>query len=159
MLRAAPSYRGLTPASRASSRSMQGNRATGTEPERLLAMQLRKLGLRGRKNASDLPGKPDMTFGRARVAVFCDGDFWHGRNWSKLRKRLSQRTNSTYWLAKIAYNMQRDFEQRRALQALGWRVLRFWESDILTNPHVVAGRVYAAVHARTSCHRLHERGG
>ena len=148
MSREAPSYKGLKPASQASSRAMQGNRSAGTKPEILLEQHVRKLGLRARRNVPDLPGRPDLVFSRARVAVFCDGDFWHGRYWSALKRDLSRRANSTYWLAKISYNIDRDAQRRRALRSLGWRVLRFWESDILKSPQRVASRIFFIVRER-----------
>lgn len=144
----APSFKGLKPASKASSRAMQGNRAARTKPERLVERQLRKLGLHGKRNARDLPGRPDLVFHRARVAVFCDGDFWHGRKWSELRRNLSHLVNARYWLEKISYNIERDAQQGRALKKLGWRVLRFWESDIIKSPHAVAGRICSVVRQR-----------
>lgn len=153
MSRVAPSYKGLKPASKASSRAMQGNRSAGTKPELLVERQLRKLGLRCRRNVSELRGRPDLVFSRARVAVFCDGDFWHGRNWRVLKRHLSHRANASYWVAKIAYNIQRDAQQRRALMKGGWRVLRFWESDIMKNPQSVAGRIHSVVRERMG--RLH----
>ena len=148
MSREAPSYKGLKPASKASSRAMQQNRSAGTKAEILVERQLKKLGLRGKLNVPELPGRPDLVFHRARVAVFCDGDFWHGRNWSTLRQQLSHRVNSSYWLAKISYNIERDAQQRRALRKLGWKVLQFWETDILESPQRVAGRIHSVVHER-----------
>src|SRR5260370_20444856 len=144
----APSFKALKPASQASSRAMQGNRATRTKPERLVERQLRKLGLHGKRNAPDLPGRPDLVFHRARVVVFCDGDFWHGRKWSELRRNRSHRVNARYWLEKISYNIKRDAQQGRALKKLGWRVLRFWESDIIKSPHAVAGGICSVVRER-----------
>jgi len=148
MSRVAPSYKGLKAASKASSRAMRGNRAAGTKPELLVERHLRKLGLRGKRNAPDLPGRPDIVFRRARVAVFCDGDFWHGRKWSALRKELSHRANARYWLTKISYNIERDAQQGRALKMLGWKVLRYWETDILKSPQVVAKRICSVVRQR-----------
>src|SRR5437870_1500194 len=107
----APTYMGLRPASEASSRAMRANRSAGTKPEVLLRRLFRSFGLRYRANFAGLPGKPDLVFAEARLAVFCDGDFWHGRNWSALRKRLSRRSNARYWVAKIAYNIRRDAKQ------------------------------------------------
>src|SRR5437016_14297017 len=83
--RVAPTYKGFKAASRASSRAMRANRSAGTKPEVLLERLVRRLGLRGRRNVAELPGKPDLVFARARVVVFCDGDFWHGRHWSVLK--------------------------------------------------------------------------
>lgn len=76
-----------------------------------LCKELRRLGLYYHKNTPGLPGQPDIVFRSAKVAVFCDGDFWHGRNWRTLRGSLSKGTNSAYWIAKIRSNMQRDLRQ------------------------------------------------
>ncbi len=127
---------------------MRANRSAGTKPEVLLERLVRRLGLRGRRNVAELPGKPDLVFARARVVVFCDGDFWHGRNWSVLKERLARRANASYWLAKIAYNTRRDVKQRQDLRKRGWRVLRFWESDIVKSPQSVARRIHSVVRSR-----------
>lgn len=81
----------------------------------------------------NLPGKPDLVFRRARVVIFCDGDFWHGRNWKRLRSSLAAGTNSEYWTSKIATNVKRDSRITSLLEKSGWRVVRMWETDILTN--------------------------
>src|SRR5437879_6384164 len=73
-----PSFKGLKPASEASSRAKRGNRRRDTLQEMLLRRELWKMGLRYRKNVETMPGKPDLVFPGARVVVFCDGDFWHG---------------------------------------------------------------------------------
>jgi DNA mismatch endonuclease (patch repair protein) len=67
---------------------------------------------------------------RARVAVFCDGDFWHGRNWPQRRAKLARGWNASYWIAKIERNRARDRQTAKALRALGWHVVRVWESDV-----------------------------
>ena len=67
------------------------------------------------------------------MAIFCDGDFWHGRNWPERRRRLAAGSNPGYWLAKIERNRERDREATAALEDRGWRVLRFWESEIRTS--------------------------
>ena len=71
----------------------------------LLRSELWRLGLRYRKHAGNLPGKPDIVFARAKVVVFCDGDFWHGRDWPRLKARLKKRHKAAYWVAKIARNI------------------------------------------------------
>jgi DNA mismatch endonuclease Vsr len=107
-----PSYAGFRPASEAASRAKRANRHADTGHELLLRRELWRLGLRYRKNVKGLPGKPDLVFGSARIAVFCDGDFWHGRDWERLKEELARRHNSTYWLAKISRNRERDVEKR-----------------------------------------------
>src|SRR5690606_11852521 len=99
-----------------------------TKPERILRSLLWKRGLRFRKNYSALPGRPDIVFTRARVVVFCDGDFWHGKNWAERRPRLAVGANASYWTRKIEANMIRDQQRTQALASEGWEVLRFWES-------------------------------
>jgi DNA mismatch endonuclease, patch repair protein len=123
---------------------MRGNRRTGTRPELLLQSELDRRGLRYAANVERLPGKPDLVIETAKVAVFCDGDFWHGRNWGRLRLQLAQRANSSYWTAKIAANRARDRRNRAALTKLGWRVVQCWEGDIRENVGRVADRVQEA---------------
>src|SRR5437899_1838735 len=92
-LRISPTFRGLAPASAAASKAKQNNRSSDTLPELALRREFSRIGLRFRKNVASLPGKPDIVFLRARVLVFCDGDFWHGRNWRALRKKLLRGAN------------------------------------------------------------------
>jgi DNA mismatch endonuclease (patch repair protein) len=131
MARISPSFTMLSPASeRASAAARGSSKKTNNKPELLLRRALWKSGLRYRTNFEGLPGKPDIAFKRHRVAVFCDGDFWHGRDWTERKARLSHGNNAVYWLRKIERNMERDIEVERSLSALGWTTLRFWESDI-----------------------------
>ena len=107
---------------------MRGNRSKHTKPEILLRKALWARGLRYRLHAKDLPGKPDIVFRRAWVVVFCDGDFWHGRDWEQRRAKLADGANPDYWINKIASNRERAVHQSQELEAAGWLVLRFWES-------------------------------
>jgi DNA mismatch endonuclease (patch repair protein) len=66
--------------------------------------------------------------------VFCDGDFWHGRHWRKLKSNLGKGTNASYWIAKVATNIQRDKRITKTLEKLGWQVVRLWETDIKKDP-------------------------
>jgi DNA mismatch endonuclease, patch repair protein len=145
--RLTPSFSGLQPASGVSSRIKQSNRNADTSQERLLRSALWRRGLRFRKNVRSLPGKPDIVFVKARVVVFCDGDFWHGRHWRKLSRKLRAGTNASYWLLKIRANMQRDRRRNVELARSGWRVLRLWETDILRDPNACALFVEEAVSA------------
>jgi len=99
------------------------------------------MGLRYRKNVPELPGKPDLVFAGPRVAVFCDGDFWHGRKWSTLEAKLSQGVNAGYWTAKIASNIERDARNTALLNENGWYVIRLWETDIKRDPYRAASQV------------------
>jgi len=126
----APSFRGLRPASSSSANTKQKNFRTDTRPELLLRRYLWAQGARYRVNVGTLPGKPDLVFSRQQLAVFCDGDFWHGREWKVRRKALASGHNASYWLRKITYNIDRDRTQEKVLRAKGWTVIRIWESDI-----------------------------
>jgi len=144
-----PRYSEFTPASAEASSLKKRVRRTNTTPERVLRRKLWSRGLRYRLHSRDLPGKPDIVFRGRRIAVFCDGDFWHGKNWQVRREKLESGANPAYWIAKIEANMTRDREQAAALENEGWVVLRFWESDILKNTDAVADRIAAALE-RTS---------
>lgn len=130
------------------SRIMATVRGHDTRPEVLLRSLLHRRGLRFRKQYR-LPGKPDIVFPRARVAVFVDGDFWHGNTW-RIRGFASfedqfQHRNSDWWRAKIERNMQRDREVTQLLRREGWRVVRVWESALLRDPSRIAERVERSV--------------
>ena len=115
---------------------MASIKSKNTEPELLLRKALWEQGFRYRINYKKLPGKPDIVFPKRKIAVFCDGDFWHGHNWavrnySSLKEELS--TYSDFWKKKITNNVERDKRVNKKLKQDGWIVLRFWESDIRKN--------------------------
>lgn len=127
-----PSFKGLRPASEKASRAAQGASAkANTRCEVLLRRELWRRGLRYRLSPRGLPGRPDIVFLKERVAIFCDGDFWHGRDLPARLAKLSRGHNARYWVAKVQRNVDRDRRQTQALEAAGWTVLRFWETDIL----------------------------
>jgi DNA mismatch endonuclease (patch repair protein) len=144
-----PSFSGLKPASLAASQAKRANRATDTEAEVLLRKTLHRMGLRFRKHVKNLPGRPDIVFVSARVVVFCDGDFWHGRNWRSLQQKLAKGTNSTYWMEKLRANMLRDRRTNRRLKQLAWRVVRVWETKVLADPAAVAEHILPIVRSRS----------
>ncbi|MCG8457030.1 MAG: very short patch repair endonuclease [Holophagales bacterium] len=126
-----PDYRGLSPASAAASRAARGaSKKRGTRCELRLRRALWSRGCRYRLATGHLPGKPDLVFPGPRLAVFCDGDFWHGRDWESRREKLLEGHNAGYWIAKIERNRRRDAEVDRHLGDLGWTVVRVWESQI-----------------------------
>ena len=129
--RTTPDYTRLEPASKAASRAARGSsKKRDTNCELLLRRALWKLGLRYRVYVGDLPGRPDIVFPRARVAVFCDGDFWHGRDLASRQAKLASGHNAAYWTAKITANVERDRRNDELLCSSGWKVLRLWESDL-----------------------------
>jgi DNA mismatch endonuclease (patch repair protein) len=138
-----PSYKGFAAASRASSKAKQANSKTDTKPELILRRHLWGCGYRFRKHAASLPGKPDIVFSQARVAVFCDGDFWHGRHWQTLEAQLARRANPEYWIPKIQTNMDRDRVHSAALAQMGWTVFRVWEGEIKRDVAAAAAPIAA----------------
>lgn len=147
----APSYKGLASSSDRATKAARGaSRKNDTKCELLLRRALWHRGLRYRNNVASLPGKPDVVFRGARVAVFVDGDFWHGRNWETRRAKLEGGANASYWVAKVQRNMERDLANTAKLEALGWRVMRFWEGDVLGGVDGVAEAIRDAVNAAAS---------
>jgi DNA mismatch endonuclease, patch repair protein len=141
-----PSYKGRRPASPKASAAARGSsKKTDTSCELLLRRAVWALGFRYRKDVQTLPGRPDIVFFKAKVAVFCDGDFWHGRDWESRRQKLARGTNPDYWIAKIQRNMERDRQNTLKLEEMGWMVLRFWESEIRTSPSKAAERLAAVL--------------
>jgi DNA mismatch endonuclease (patch repair protein) len=110
-----------------------------------LCRSVRRLGLRFRTNVSALPGCPDLVFERARLAVFVDGDFWHGRRLSSRLQKLSRGHNSEYWIRKIKSNVARDRQVQRELRSLGWTVIRVWETEVKRDLDFVTGRIVKAL--------------
>jgi DNA mismatch endonuclease, patch repair protein len=146
-----PSFKGLRPASpRATVAARGSSKKTDTHCEVMLRRALWAKGCRYRKNLPDLPGRPDVVFPGPKVAVFCDGDFWHGRDWESRRQKLGRVNNSAYWLAKIQRNMERDRLNTSRLQEMGWIVLRLWESQIRSDPAGTAQTVVEALLSRRS---------
>lgn len=123
---------------------MRRNPRRDTAPEVALRSALHRRGRRFRKDLPlRVPGRvvrPDITFPRARLAVFVDGCFWH----SCPVHGSQPRANTDYWRPKLARNVARDRAVDAALTAAGWRVLRAWEHE---PPAVIADRVEAALRA------------
>ena len=121
------------------SRVMSANRDRDTGPEIALRRALWFRGVRGyRLHAWGLPGRPDITFTRAKVAVFVHGCFWHRCPHCKLPL---PRTHTDWWRAKFETNQRRDKEKARMLRRAGWRVLTLWECQINSSPVASANRV------------------
>ena len=104
-------------------------RDTGIEVK--LRKELWSRGLRYRKNCREVPGKPDIVFKGAKVAIFCDSEFWHGKDWETRKDQIH--SNRDYWIPKIERNIKHDAEINKKLTEMGWTVLRFWGKDIEQN--------------------------
>ena len=144
--RSTPSYKGLRPSSRQASTAARGSsKKRDTQCELVLRRALWRLGLRYRIAVPDLPGRPDIVFRAAKIAIFCDGDFWHGRNLEARVAKLSAGHNAPYWVAKIQRNVARDRAHDETLHRQGWTVLHLWETDILADPEAAAREVFQRV--------------
>lgn len=111
--------------------NMSKIRSTNSSIEELLRKELWHRGLRYRKNVKTIIGKPDIVFPNAKVAVFCDGEFWHGFNWEERKAQI--KSNQDYWIPKIEKNRERDKRVNDELSKDGWIVIRFWEKQIKDN--------------------------
>ena len=152
-IRKAPRYDSFKPASDSASFAKRRNKAKDTAAEMLLRKALWSQGVRYRLHVGQLPGKPDIVFPGKRIAVFIDGDFWHGRNWEELKKKLSRRANAEYWIAKIEYNRSRDQAQTQALEEQGWAVLRLWETDVTQKVQEAVEAVMTALNDASLIHQ------
>lgn len=130
---------------------MASVRARDTRPELAVRRALWAAGLRYRVDYREAPGRPDIAFPGRRLAVFIDGDFWHGNAW---RIRGLDRpeemfpSRAKWWLAKIRRNVERDREVDRLLAQAGWRVLRFWESEVQRSSSRVARSIGLALRGK-----------
>ena len=113
-------------------RNMAANKSCGTSPELFLGKLLWNAGVRYRKNDKTVFGKPDFTLKGLKIAIFCDGEFWHGKDWAK--RKSDHKTNCAFWYAKIERNIERDKEVTEHLKREGWSVFRFWETEIKKEP-------------------------
>ncbi len=111
-------------------RNMRNIKSKDTEIELLLRRELWHRGYRYRKNDKTLPGSPDIVLSKHKIVIFCDGEFFHGKDWEILRPKLMKSNNSEYWISKISRNIEHDNEVNKALLFLGWTVIRFWGKDI-----------------------------
>ena len=109
-------------------RRMSKVKLKGGKAETLLAKVLWHHGYRYRKNDKKLPGSPDIAILKHRIAVFVDGEFWHGKDW-ELRKNGLKR-NREYWIEKIEENMARDLRNDQLLLQAGWLPIHFWEKEV-----------------------------
>lgn len=115
-------------------KNMQHIKSSDTKIEVLLRKALWQKGYRYRKNYKELPGKPDIALTKYKVAIFCDGEFFHGKDWEVLKPKLRNGNNGEFWIKKISRNIERADEVNKELLFLGWTVIRFWGNEIKENP-------------------------
>lgn len=118
----------LTPEQRR--KNMQHIRSNNTKIEIILRKALWHRGYRYRINYKKLPGKPDIVLTKYKIAIFCDGEFFHGKDWEFLKPRLEKGDNGSFWISKISRNRERDDEINKKLLFMGWTVIRFWGNDV-----------------------------
>ena len=114
-------------------KNMKNIKSKDTSIEVILRKALWNKGYRYRKNDKSLPGKPDIVLPKYKIAIFCDSEFFHGKDWEVLKPRLEKGTNSNFWISKISRNRERDDEINKKLLFMGWTVIRFWGDDIKKN--------------------------
>lgn len=110
------------------SKIMSKIRGKNTKPELAFRKALYAAGYRYRIDYKKLMGKPDIVLKKYRTVVFIDGEYWHGRNWEERKPKI--KTNREFWVAKFERNMQRDKEVNAELKRIGYKVFRFWETEI-----------------------------
>ena len=115
------------------SENMRRIRSKNTKIEIALRKALWHKGYRYRKNYEALPGKPDIVLTKQKIAIFCDSEFFHGKDWEILKPQLEHGKNGEFWIKKISRNRGRDDEVNKQLLFLGWTVIRFWGKDIIKN--------------------------
>ena len=121
-------------------RSMSNVRLKDGSLEVVIRSELHKRGYRFRKHVKSLPGSPDAVFPREKIAVFIDGDFWHGYRFAVWEHKLND-----FWKQKIRTNRQRDRRNFQKLRRLGWQVIRIWQHEIEKDPTRCIERIVAAV--------------
>lgn len=121
------------------SRLMARIRGRDTKPEWILRSGLHRLGFRYRLGGAGLPGRPDLVLPRHRMAIFVHGCFWHRH--PDCKRSSLPKTNAAFWRDKLDRNVQRDAENRRDLEAAGWKVITVWECELYRDPVRTTERV------------------
>ena len=128
-------------------KNMSANKGKGTKLELLFGKLLWNAGVRYRKNDKRVFGRPDFVIRKMRIAIFCDGEFWHGRNWEE--RKNDHKSNCDFWYSKIEQNIRRDKEVNEQLKAQGWTVFRFWETEITKESDKCLNRILIYMNAKT----------
>ncbi len=118
-------------------------RGKDTGPERIVAALLRSHRFKFEQHARDLPGRPDFVLRSRRIAIFVDGDFWHGWRFPAWEHKLSP-----FWRAKIAANRARDASNIRKLRLSRWMVVRVWEHQLERSTQAMCDRLLGILRAQ-----------
>ena len=111
--------------------------------EILLAKALWHKGYRYRLNYKKLPGSPDIAITKYHIAIFIDGEFWHGKDFEEKKKHI--KNNKEFWIEKIEENIKRDEKNDILLRQMGWIPLHFWESEIKSNLNYYVSSIYEII--------------
>ena len=123
--------------------NMSRIRGKDTSIEKALSRALWHRGLRFQKNSSSVYGHPDISVKKYKVAIFCDGDFWHGYDWENRKDAIKSRRE--YWIPKIERNIAKDEETNHILSAMGYKVIRIWEYEIRNDIDDVVAMIMRAI--------------
>lgn len=125
---------------------MQAIRNKNTRIELILAKKLFSLGYRYRRNDKTVYGRPDISIKKYKIAIFCDSEYFHGKDWDVNKKRIQ--SNRDFWYDKIESNIKRDRVVNETLLKNGWKVLRFWGEDIKKNADFCTSQIVEAIEER-----------
>lgn len=125
------------------SKIMRAVKSKGSKIEIKLMKALWARGMRYRKHVRSLVGTPDIVFSKKKVVVFCDSEFWHGKNWNERKHDI--KTRQDFWYKKIERNIEKDIEVNEQLLAQGWIVIRFWGKDIMKDVDKCCDEVFNAL--------------
>lgn len=120
----------------------------GGASETALAKAIWRNGFRYRKNYKAIPGSPDIAITKYKVAVFVDGEFWHGEDWENRKNKL--KNNREYWIEKIEENIARDRRNDLLLYEMGWIPIHFWEKDVKRNLQKCVDKVIDTIQVQFS---------
>jgi len=125
------------------SNTMRKIKSKNTKPELILRQYLWEKGIRYRLKNADIIGKPDITIRRKKLAIFVDGEFWHGHNWEEKKEKI--KSNREYWIPKIERNIERDKKTNQLLIQSGWKVIRFWENEVFSDIDTCLNRIISNI--------------
>ena len=134
---------------------MSSVHSKNTNIEICLCKALWAKGYRFRKNVSSLPGKPDISIKKYKIVVFCDAEFWHGKDWEIRKAKLAKGKNPEFWISKIEHNRERDRKNNETYEAMGWTVIRLWGNDILKDTEKCVQTVSNAIEIAKRAHTKH----
>jgi DNA mismatch endonuclease, patch repair protein len=128
------------------SRNMRAIRSKDTKPERMLCKALWAMGYRYRKNDKRVFGRPDLTFYSRKISIFVDSEFFHGKDWEISRYNI--KSNRDFWWGKIESNIARDQKVTLLLEKDGWKVIRYWDKELVKNLANCISKIESAYHGK-----------